>query len=159
MSFGGRGRSNILPSNAESVAGDHDFHIVNFTPSVCLHVDINADEGQGMISYYKGKSPVSLIIRNLIYGATLYLSAYLFLGKVHVWSKDSIFQPSGPIRHDRELLSLRKNARPNGVQMIYTDGGPDHNISFLNVQIAWLAYFILSRCDTLIVGRTTPTQS
>jgi len=43
--------------------------------------------------------------------------------------------------------------------MIYTDGGPDHNISFLNVQIAWLAYFLLSRCDTLIVGRTAPTQS
>jgi len=33
--------------------------------------------------------------------------------------------------------------------MIYTDGGPDHNISFLNVKIAWLAYF-LSRFDTLI---------
>ena len=63
------------------------------------------------------------------------------------------------MRHATELLSLRKNVRPNGVEMIYTDGGPDHNISFLNVQIGWLAYFILSRCDTLIVGRTAPTQS
>jgi hypothetical protein len=63
VSFGGRGRSNILLSNVESVAGDHDFHIVNFTPSVCLHVDIKPEEGQDMISYYKGKSPVFLIIR------------------------------------------------------------------------------------------------
>ena len=63
------------------------------------------------------------------------------------------------MRHATELLSLRKNARPNGVEMIYTDGGSEHNISFLNVQIGWLAYFILSRCDTLIVGITTPTQS
>jgi hypothetical protein len=55
VSFGGRGRSSILPSNVESVAGDHDFHVVNFMPSVCLHVDIKPDEGQDMISYYRGK--------------------------------------------------------------------------------------------------------
>ncbi len=55
MSFGGRGRSSILPSNVESVAGDHDFHVVNFTPSVCLHVDIKPDEGEDMISYYRGQ--------------------------------------------------------------------------------------------------------
>jgi hypothetical protein len=73
--------------------------------------------------------------------------------------KDAIFQPSGLIRHATELLNLRKNARPNGVEIIYNDGGPNHNITFLNVQIARLAYFILSRCDTLIVGRTTPTKS
>ena len=63
------------------------------------------------------------------------------------------------MRHATELLNLRKNARPNGVEMIYPDGGHDHDISFLNVHIGWLAYFILSRCDTLIVGRTLPTQS
>ena len=66
VSFGGRDRNNILPSNVESVAGDHDFYIVNFTPSVYLHVDIKPDEGQDMISYYRGKSPVFLIIRNFI---------------------------------------------------------------------------------------------
>ena len=76
-----------------------------------------------------------------------------------MWLKDYIFQPPGPIRHVTELLSLCNIAKPNGLQMIYTDGGPDHNISFLNVSIAWLAYFILSRCDKLIVGRTAPTQS
>ena len=55
-SFGGHGRSNILPSNVEAVAGDHDLHVVNFTPSVCLHVDIKPDEGEDMILYYRGKS-------------------------------------------------------------------------------------------------------
>ena len=79
--------------------------------------------------------------------------------KAHVWLKDSIFEPSNPIRHAIKLLSSRKNEMPNGAEMIYTDGGLDHNISFLNFNIAWLAYFLLSRCDTLIVGRTTPTQS
>ena len=159
MTFGGRGRSNILPSNVESVAGDHDFYIVNFTPSVRLHVYVKPDKGQDMISYYRGKSPAFLIIRYFIDVATRYLTAYLFPGKAHVLLKDAIFQPLGPIHHATELLTLRKNARPNGVEMIYTNGGPDHNINFLNVQIARLAYFILSRFDTLIVGRTTPTQS
>ena len=69
----------------------------------------------------------------------------VFPGKAHVWLKDAIFQPSGPIRHATELLILRKNARPNGVEMNFTDGGSDHNIIFLNVQIDWLAYFILSK--------------
>jgi hypothetical protein len=73
--------------------------------------------------------------------------------------KDSIFQPSGPIRHGAELLSLRRKARHNGVEMIYIDGGLDHNIDFLNVQIVWLAYFFMSHCDMLIVERTAPTQS
>ena len=43
--------------------------------------------------------------------------------------------------------------------MAFTDGGPDHNISFMNVIISWLAYFISSGCDTLVVGRIAPTQS
>ena len=30
---------------------------------------------------------------------------------------------------------------------------------FFNVMVAWLAYFILNGCDTLVVVRTAPTQS
>jgi hypothetical protein len=40
----------------KSVVGDHDFHVVNFTPNVYLHADDNPDEGENMISYYKGRS-------------------------------------------------------------------------------------------------------
>jgi hypothetical protein len=43
--------------------------------------------------------------------------------------------------------------------MAFTDAGPDYNISFLNVMISWLAYCIMSGSDSLIVARTTPTQS
>ncbi len=56
MSFGGRGRSSIFPLNVETVAGGRDFHVVNFTPSVCLHVDIKHDEGEDVISHCKGKT-------------------------------------------------------------------------------------------------------
>ena len=43
--------------------------------------------------------------------------------------------------------------------LAFTDGGPDHNISFLNVMVSWLAFFIVSGCDTLVVARTAPTQT
>ncbi len=43
--------------------------------------------------------------------------------------------------------------------MAFTDGGPNHNISFLNVMISWLAYFIISGSNSLIVARKAPTQS
>jgi len=75
--------------------------------------------------------------------------------------KDAIFQASCPVRHDIELLAM--NARNGKVHdafvLAFTDGDPDHNISFLNVIISWLGYFILGKCDFLIVARTSPTQS
>ena len=69
--------------------------------------------------------------------------------------------PSSPIRHATELLAMNKklNKKPDAFALAFTDGGPDHNISFMNVMISWLAYFILSGCDSLVVGRTAPTQS
>jgi hypothetical protein len=75
--------------------------------------------------------------------------------------KDAIFQASTPIRHAAELLAINKTAerKPEAFVIAFTDGGPDHNISFLNVMISWLAYFIKSGCDSLVVGRTAPTQS
>ena len=83
--------------------------------------------------------------------------------------KDVIFQASTPVRHATELLA--RNPRTKNVMKIpkkcltptfalaFTDGGPHHNISFLSVIISWLGYFILGRCDILVVARTTPTQS
>ncbi len=75
--------------------------------------------------------------------------------------KDAIFQASSPIRHAAELLNMNTNLnRKHGAfVMAFTDGGPDHNISFFNVMISWLGYFILGKCDLLIVARTSPTQS
>ena len=75
--------------------------------------------------------------------------------------KDAIFQGSSPVRHAVELLAMnsRKGNIPDAFVLAFTDGGPDHNISFLNVIISWLGYFILGRCDFLVVARTAPTQS
>jgi hypothetical protein len=45
-----------VPSGCELVAGDHDFHVCNLTPSVTLITEIKTqDEGNGGLpSLYKG---------------------------------------------------------------------------------------------------------
>jgi hypothetical protein len=50
-----RGKASIVPSGCEIVAGDHDFHVCNLTPSVTLITEIKAHpEGNGGLpSLYK----------------------------------------------------------------------------------------------------------
>ena len=55
VSFGGRGRCSILPTDVKAIAGDHDFKIVNLTPSVTLRVEVQPDEGEDCTSYYRGE--------------------------------------------------------------------------------------------------------
>ncbi len=83
------------------------------------------------------------------------------IGEANVTIKDSIFQKSGPIMHVTKLLTMNKKMgkKPEAFVMVFTDGGPDHNILFLNVTISWLAYFIMGGCDSLVVSRTAPTLS
>ena len=51
-----RGKANSVPCGLELVAGDHDFHVCNLTPSVTLLTDIKAHpDGDGELpSLYKG---------------------------------------------------------------------------------------------------------
>ena len=51
-----RGKSSIVPSGYNLVAGDHDFHVVNLTPSVTLLTEIKSNSnGNGELpSFYKG---------------------------------------------------------------------------------------------------------
>ena len=121
MSFCGRDRSSILPSNVESVAGDHDFHVVNFTPSVCLHVDIKSDEGQDIISYYIGKLQFTCSCCYCCYWCYCFcyclcycLSTYLVVvaGKAYVWLKDVIFQPSTPYGMPQSFWACARTRAP-----------------------------------------------
>ena len=50
-----RGKSSIVPAAYELVAGDHDFHVVNLTPSVTLLTEIKANSDGGLPSLYKGE--------------------------------------------------------------------------------------------------------
>jgi hypothetical protein len=50
-----RGKSCIVPSGCELVVGDHDFHVVNLTPSVTLVTEVTAkpDGTEELPSFYK----------------------------------------------------------------------------------------------------------
>jgi hypothetical protein len=61
VSFGGRGRCSILPTDVKAVAGDHDFKIVSLTPSVTLRVEVKPDEDEDGTSYYRGVSRMCLV--------------------------------------------------------------------------------------------------
>ena len=56
-----------------------------------------------------------------------------------------------------ELLELARE--PEAMLLAFTDGGSDYNIRHWNIILAWLAYFIASCHDLLVVGRTAPQQS
>ena len=43
--------------------------------------------------------------------------------------------------------------------MVYTDGGPDHNVKFLTVWLSLVCLFLHGDLDLLIAMRTCPTQS
>ena len=85
---------------------------------------------------------------------------YEYIGTVHVFLKDSIFEASCPTRHTTELGKLMKTMFTNAVAIVmYTDGGPDHNCKNTSVRLGLLALFLELDLDTIVVMRTAPTQS
>ncbi len=50
-----REKASIVPSCCELVAGDHDFHVVNLTPSVSLLIEVIENLDDGLPSLYKGE--------------------------------------------------------------------------------------------------------
>ena len=57
MSFGERGRRNIVPTDIKEIAGDHGFKTVSLTPSVILRVDVKPREGENGTLYYRVEVP------------------------------------------------------------------------------------------------------
>ena len=111
---------------------DHDFTKSSFTPSVHLLLDI-PDSVEG--SFYRGR--------------------------VHVGIKENAFQPSSSWRHACELINLLEkieySVKP--ILLLYTDGGPDHNITFLRTQLSLIAMFFNLNLDFLCAVRTPPHHS
>lgn len=113
-------------------SSDHNYHSVNLTPSVTLICD----------------TPTSA-------------SSSFYAGQVWVGVKDSIFEGSDPVRHVIELLYVLRSDYQElpPYCCIFSDGGADHNITFLYVQCALLALFKIGDFDVLNVGRCAPNQS
>ena len=44
-------------------------------------------------------------------------------------------QPSSPLRHAAELISAIEKEHSDVPPFLFTDGGPDHRITYLSVQL------------------------
>jgi hypothetical protein len=105
-----RGKSSILPVGYVLVTGDHDFHIVNLTPSVTLLTEVKAHlDGNRQLP-----SLIKIVCLIILFAYLVFVSYYfclcilLCVGTVHIFLKDSIFEASSPTRHTNELGRLIK---------------------------------------------------
>ena len=131
LSTGVRGKKSIVPEGSRLSALDHDVSSKgSITPSVCLNVKIPEDKDG---SFYQGK--------------------------VSVIYKDSIFQPSSPWRHVTEIQKLLESDTVKPVLMIFSDGGPDHRLTYHSVKLSLIILFKALDLDLLIAGRTAPGHS
>ncbi|PKY18698.1 hypothetical protein RhiirB3_492222 [Rhizophagus irregularis] len=126
-----RGKQVIVSCSKSFIVSDHDFTKCGIIPSVIMFCDI----------------PTSI-------------EESFYQGKVYAGLKDSIFQPSNPMRHNTELYNLLKNDDiQNPFLFIYTDGGPDHRVNYLRVQLSLISLFMSLDLDLLVAVRTPPGHS
>ena len=110
---------------------DHNFTRFSIIPSVVLQVEI-PDTFEG--SWYHGKVLVGL--------------------------KDAVFQSSSPLRHATELHSfLLETVGNKTILFIYSDGGPDHRLTYVSVQLSLIALFLNLNLDFLVACRIAPNHS
>ena len=122
----------LTTANITLEASDHNFRVASVTPSVNLICSIRNE-------------PLGLF-----YG-----------GQVYVGLKNSIFQTSNPLWQVVELIDVLHDefATIPPYLVLLTDGGGDHNITFLFNQCILLALFKILDLDILNVGRCAPCQS
>lgn len=73
--------------------------------------------------------------------------------------KDAIFQQSSAMRHATEVVS-RLKTEPNKEFLFFgTDGGPDHNVSLVQVILSYVAIFLETKKDLVVAVRTPPNFS
>lgn len=84
-----------------------------------------------------------------------------YRGRVSVGVKDSIFQPSSPICHTTEITDILSKCYSKVLPMlfVYSDGGPDHGLTYVSVQISLIALYLYHDLDYLCVARTAPCLS
>ena len=70
------------------------------------------------------------------------------------------FQPSSPIRHVTELEGILVNSSTaSPTLLLYTDGGPDHRLTYVSVQISLICVFLSLDLNFLCAVCTPPYHS
>uniref|UniRef100_UPI00358E6566 uncharacterized protein n=1 Tax=Myxine glutinosa TaxID=7769 RepID=UPI00358E6566 len=126
-----RGKEVLVSMGKTLAVSDHDFTRLSLSPSVSLLIDIPET-----------------------------IEETFHRGRVFVILKENAFQPSSAIRHMTELRALLKTlGQVKPVLLLYTDGGPDHRLTYLSVQLSLLALYIDMDFDFICAIRTPPQHS
>ena len=127
-----RGRRVMVRSGTMFEVGDNDFTKFSIVPSVVLVIDIPERIED---SWYQGQ--------------------------VIVGFKDAAFEPSSPLRHATELSMILRSKEEylKPVLFVYSDGGPDHRITYVSVQSSLIALFIVLDLDFICAVQTAPSHS
>ena len=82
-------------------------------------------------------------------------------GSVFVGLKEGIFEPSSPARHMTELCDIMQGelTSDKSVLFIYSDGRPDHRLTYLSVQLSLILLYLKLDLDYLCAARTAPCHS
>lgn len=128
---GVRGKKAIIPADTTLAALDHDKQSKgSLTPSVCLQVELPTD-----------------------------INGSFYRGNVSVCYKDSVFEASTPFRHGIEVDKILRKSEIKPVLIIYSDGGPDHRLTYHSVKLTLIVLFKKLNLDTLIAVRTAAGHS
>ena len=126
-----RGRQVIVHSGTSLQAADHDFTKFSIIPSVVLLCDIPEE-----------------------------VSGSWYTGDVMVMFKEGALEPSSPLRHSAELANiLNVTGHEKPILFVYSDGGPDHRVTYISVKLALIALFRKLNLDYLCAVRTAPYHS
>ena len=126
-----RGKAVVVSLHHKFTVSDHDHTKSSIIPSVTMICEIpkSIDE-----SFYQGR--------------------------VFVGIKDAIFEPSSAIRHAAETLSILKAAGEHKqILLVYSNGGPDHRLTYLATQISYICMFLVRDLDIICAARTPPYYS
>lgn len=127
-----RGHRVLVAQNERCLVGDHDLTTFSVVPSILLVVDIPEE-----------------------------ITGLMYTGQVFVGLKDAAFEPSSPMQHTVELCEILRTSDLDSAPIIfmYTNGGPDHCLTYISVHISLACLFIKMDLDYMCTARTAPYHS
>ena len=116
------GRRVLVSCDTSFEVGDHDFTCISIVLSVCFIIDILES-----------------------------VESSWYTGKVLVGLKEAVFEPSSPPRHIAELHDIvtSQDLQMKPIMFMYTDGGLDHRLTYLSVQLSLTSLFLKLDLDFL----------
>ena len=124
-----RGRQVLVSADKPFSVGDHDFTKFKITPSVALKIDIPDSIDK---SFYDGQ--------------------------VYTTLKNTILQPCSPMRNMAEISQIIVD-QGKPILVVFSDGGGDHRLTFLSVQLGFVSLFVKYKLAYIVAGRCAPCQS